>query len=303
MAKQLGLVHAPVTPFSSDSSIDCDAFARLIEFHLRSGAEAIAVPMPHAEDMSLVDEEQRALIEFVVGQVKGRVPVVAHASDAGTEIAVERARHAERCGVAAIVSHPPYFWHPKSGMIVEHLVRIGTAVKLPFYLCSPVVEYPGTHLTTDIVIQVAQRVPNLSGLVDASMDWVFMAEVMSTVTETRPDFQLLPATDYLVSPGVLGARGAFSVLSAIAPQLVRRVYELCASERFAEARKPQEQLAALHHLAKRHGPAGFKEIIRLMGRNCGQARPPAHGLTSPERDAMAAELSGMSFLKSEHRGW
>jgi 4-hydroxy-tetrahydrodipicolinate synthase len=303
MANQLGLVHAPVTPFNSDLSIDFDAYARLIEFHLASGADAIAVALPIAEDISLSDEEQRSLIEATVKLVNGRVPVVANTSDAGTDIAIERARFAERCGVAAILSHPPYFWHPKTGMVVEHLVRIGTAVKLPFYLCSQIVEYPGTHLTTDIVLEVSQRVPNLAGLVDASMEWVFMAEVISIVTESRPDFQFMPGTDYMVQPGVLGAKGAVSGLSAIAPKLVRQVYELCASEKFIEARKPQEQLAWLYHVTKRNGLPGFKEVLRLMGRDCGQARPPLRGLASAERDAIAAEVNSMAFLKPEQRGW
>src|SRR5215207_7095887 len=114
MANQLGLVHAPVTPFNSDMSVDFDKFGRLIEFHLQSGADAIAVLMTHAEDISLSDEERRNVIETAVKLVRGRVPIVANVSDAGTAIAVDRARFAERCGVAAIASHPPYFWHPKA---------------------------------------------------------------------------------------------------------------------------------------------------------------------------------------------
>jgi 4-hydroxy-tetrahydrodipicolinate synthase len=303
MANQLGLVHAPVTPFTSDMAVDLDKFGRLIEFHLQSGADAIAVLMTHAEDISLSEEERRNVIETAVKLVRGRVPVVANVSDAGTAIAVDRARFAERCGVAAIASHPPYFWHPKAGMVVEHLVSIGTAVKLPFYLCSPVVEYPGTHLTTDILVKVAERVPNIAGVIDACMDWVFMAEVMTNVAETRPQFQLMSGTDYMVQPGVLGATGAVSGLSTIAPKLVRQVYDLCASEKFIEARKPQEQLAWLYHVTKRDGLSGFKEVLRLMGRDCGEARPPLHGLTSAQRDALAAEVSGMSFLKAEQQGW
>ena len=58
---------------------------------LLNGAEGIAAPMPVGEDMSLKDDEQGVLLEFVLKQVKGRVPVIAHASDAGTAIAIERA--------------------------------------------------------------------------------------------------------------------------------------------------------------------------------------------------------------------
>ena len=131
-----GLVHTPVTPFHRDQSIDFDTYAKIIEFHLRNGAEALALPMPEGEDLSLTDEEQRKLLEFAIRQVKDRVPVIAHVSDAGTAIAVARARHAESAGAAAIVSHPPYFWHPKPAMIVEHLVEIGSAVRLPFLICN-----------------------------------------------------------------------------------------------------------------------------------------------------------------------
>src|SRR3712207_5673981 len=120
-----GLTHAPVTPFKADHSVDYDTYAKLLEFHIRNGADALALPMPEGEDLSLTDVEQRQLIEFAVNQVKGRVPVIGHVSDAGTMIAVERAKHAEKAGVAAIVTHPPYFWHPKPAMVVEHIAAIG----------------------------------------------------------------------------------------------------------------------------------------------------------------------------------
>src|SRR3990172_10650891 len=132
-----GLVHTPVTPFKRDQSIDFDAYGRLIEFHLRHGADALALPMPPGEDISLTDGELRTLLEFAMKQVKGRVPVLAHVNDAGTDIAVARVRHAEQAGAAAIVSHPPYFWHPKASMVVEHIVQVGSATRLPFFICSP----------------------------------------------------------------------------------------------------------------------------------------------------------------------
>ena len=89
-----GLVHVPVTPFKRDQSVDFDTYAKVLEFHLRSGADALALPMPQGEDLSLTDAEQRQVLEFALKQVNGRVPVIAHVSDAGTSIAVERARHA-----------------------------------------------------------------------------------------------------------------------------------------------------------------------------------------------------------------
>ena len=298
-----GLVHTPVTPFKCDHSIDFDAYGKLIEFHLRNGADALALPMPKGEDISLTDKELRELLEFALKQVHGRVPVLAHVNDAGTRIAVERARHAEKSGAAAIVSHPPYFWHPKANMVVEHIVQVGGATRLPFFVCSPPVEDVGTPLTTEITLQILERLDNLAGVVDASMDWVFMVEAISLGRNTRPAFQLLPGTDYMVSAAVIGGTGAFSPLSGVAPKLVRQVYDLCARQQFTQARKAQEDIAALHHLVKMAGFAGLKGALRAMGRDCGQPRPPVRALGEIESGKLAQQIAAMDFQRTEARGW
>ncbi|MEQ1776038.1 MAG: dihydrodipicolinate synthase family protein [Burkholderiales bacterium] len=305
-----GLVHSPLTPFKADQSIDYDLYAKVIEFHLKNGAEALAVPMPEGEDMSLRDPELREIIAFAIKQVKGRVPVIAHISDAGTAIAVERALFAEKAGAAAIVSHPPYFWHPKPGMVTEHLVRIGNAIKLPFYVCNPPVESVGTTLSTDIVMQLIDRVPNLHGVVDASLDFVFMEEVMCNSGPKRPGFQLLAGQDYPVAAYALGGSGLFASLACIAPKLVKQVYDLCKQEKYLEARGPSEQIAELHHLLKnagesglKDGLAGIKAAMAAFGRPCGGPRPPVRALGEIERGKIAEALAGMAFLKDEPRGW
>ncbi|HSB49363.1 MAG TPA: dihydrodipicolinate synthase family protein [Burkholderiales bacterium] len=309
-AFQPGLVHAPVTPFRRDQSVDYATYAKIIEFHLRNGAEALALPTPEGEDMSLRDGELRELLEFAVKQVKGRVPVLAHVSDAGTSLAVERAVHAEKTGAAAIISHPPYFWHPRPAMVVEHLARIGTAVKLPFYVCTPPVESVGTEITSDMIMQLIERVPNLAGVVDASLDFVFMEEVISGGRKLRPGFQLLAGRDYLVSAAALGGTGAIVPLAGIAPKLVRQVYELCRQQKFMEARGMQEDIAHLHHLVReagasglKDGLAGIKRAMAMMGRECGVPRPPVSPLGEVERGRFEEAVQSLAFLKTEPRGW
>jgi len=98
---QPGLVHTPVTPFTREARVDFDVYGKLIEFHLRQGAESLALPMHTGESVSLTDEERQKLLELAIKQVKGRVPVIAHVSDSGTAIAAERARHAEQAGARA----------------------------------------------------------------------------------------------------------------------------------------------------------------------------------------------------------
>src|SRR3972149_4336636 len=101
----------------------------------------------------------------------------------------------KRRGRRASVPPPPYFWHPKASMVVEHIVRVGAATRLPFFICSPPVEDVGTPLTAEITLAALERLDNLAGVIDASMDWVFMVEAISLGCKIRPEFQLRTGTD------------------------------------------------------------------------------------------------------------
>jgi 4-hydroxy-tetrahydrodipicolinate synthase len=298
-----GLVHTPVTPFTRDNHIDFDLFGKLIEFHLRNGAESLAVPMHAGESVSLTDEEQRALLEFTIRQVKGRLPVIANASDSGTAIAAARASHAEAVGAAAIVATTPYYWTPPPAMIVEHFAQIGSAVRLPFFVYYAPDEMGVPKLSTELVLKLIDRLGNFAGLVDASQDWQFMISMILHARRRRPEFQLLTGVEYMVSAGAVGATSMFSSLAGVAPVLVRRLYDICRKERYFDARKPQEEISALRQVFKKAGVAGLKGAMRAMGRDCGDPRSPLLALDAGSYEKIAAALADMTVLREEPRGW
>jgi 4-hydroxy-tetrahydrodipicolinate synthase len=302
-AFEAGLVHTPVTPFGRDGRLDFDCYGRLIEFHLRNGADALALPMHVGESVSLTDHERCALFEFAVTHVKGRVPVIAHVSQAGTALAVALARSAEQAGAAAVVAAVPYYWTPPAAMLVEHFAAIGAAVRVPFLVYNAPEEMGGVKLTTEIALELARRLDHFAGLVDASLDWQFMIEVLSSVRRVRPQWRLVSGSEFLVSAGAIGAQGAFAPLAGIAPRLVRRLHDLCREERYFEARAIQEAISILRRLAKPHGVAGLKAAARAMGRDCGEPRPPLHALGEVEESRFVAAIGALAALRDEPRGW
>ena len=299
---QPGLVHTPITPFTAGLQIDFDLFEKLIEFHLRNGAQALALPMHVGESVSLSDAEQRSLIAFTIKQVRGRVPVIAHVSDSGTAIAADRARHAQDAGVAAVVATTPYYWTPPAPMVLEHFAQIGAAVSIPFFILYTPEELP-TKIDTDLVLKLIARLGNFAGVIDASLDWQFMINIVSNAWRVRPDFQLVSGTEYMVSAGAVGATSMFSSLAGVAPGLVRRLYDICRKEKYFEARKVQEELAELRQSVKRAGFAGLKGALRAMGRDCGQPRPPLDALSAEGYQKLAAELGAQTALREEPKGW
>ena len=299
-----GLVHTPVTPFAQDRrGVDFDRFARLVEFHLRHGAECLAVPMHVGESVSLSDEEQQAVLEAAIRQVKGRVPVIAHVSDSGTAIAAARAGRAEAAGAAAVVATTPYYWSPPLEMIIEHFARIAGAVRIPFFVHYSPGEMGTPKFTTDFVLRLMDRIDNLAGLLDSSQDWQFMISMILHARRKRPGFQLLTGAEYPVSAAAVGAQSHFSALSGVAPLLVRRLFDLCRQEKYFEARKPQEELSALWQVVKAEGVAGLKGALRAMGRDCGEPRRPLRALEAAAYEKITAAFSTLPFLKDEPRGW
>lgn len=298
-----GLVHTPVTPFTQDAKIDFDTYAKALEFHLRHGADSLCVPMHVGESISLTDEERQTILEFTLRQVHGRVPVIAHVSDAGTGLAADRARRAEAAGAAAILATTPYYWTPPAHMMLEHFVQIAAAVSIPMYVYNAPEENAGSKIGADTAIKLIHAAPNFAGLVDVTLDWQFMIELMDLARPIRADFQLIAGVEFMVSAMAIGASGAFAPLAGIAPALVRTLYDQCRQDKLFEARAAQEDVAALRQAALKGAAPAVKAAMRVLGRECGAPRPPLVPIGGAQFDRLATEIAAIRPLAGEPRGW
>jgi 4-hydroxy-tetrahydrodipicolinate synthase len=251
------------------------------------------------ESVSLTDEEQRTLLAFAIKQVNGRKPVIAHASDAGSATAADRARHAQQLGAAAIVATTPYYWTPPTHMIIEHFRAIGSAVSIPFFVYNSPEEMPGARITAELCRKLIDRLPNFAGVVDLSLDWQFMIELLTYARRKREGFALIAGSEHMVSAAAIGAIGLFSALAGVAPKLIRKLYDSCRKDDLVEARSTQEAVAALRQRLKSSG--NLKAALRLMGRDCGMPRPPLQAPDAEATRALAAALEPM--LRDEPRGF
>jgi 4-hydroxy-tetrahydrodipicolinate synthase len=300
-ALRLGLVHAPVMPFTREHRIDFDRFAQLIDFHQRHGAEALAVPMHAAESVSLPEAERHAVVAFAVKRAK--VPVVAHVSEAGSELAAALARYAAGVGAAAIVATTPYYWTPPPAMVLEHFAIIGGAVKIPLFVHNTPDDMAGSKVSAELMVKLIGRLDNFAGLIDASLDWQFMIELMTLARKTRPDFQLIAGNELFVSAAAIGATGMLSSLAAIAPKLVRSLYDACRGGDLFVGRATQEQVAAIRQALKPVGAPALKAALRAMGRDCGDPRPPLLTRDAVATKSIGETLVAMPALAAEPRGW
>jgi 4-hydroxy-tetrahydrodipicolinate synthase len=253
--------------------------------------------------VSLTDAERRAVISFAVERADKRAPIIAHVSDAGTGIAAALAKHAQAAGARAIIATTPYYWTPPPAMILEHFFQIGAAVDLPFFVLNAPEDMAGSKINAELARKLIAKLPNFAGVVDASLDWQFMIELLTDAAPVRPDFALLAGAELMVSAGAIGASGLFSALAVIAPGLVRDLFDLCRAQKLSEARALQEEAAALRQIVKPGGVAALKAAARAMGRDCGNPRSPLLPLDAGAEKKLAAELAALPALAAEPRGW
>lgn len=304
MTRWGGVIGAPVTPFSAEGGgVDHDLLRRCVAFLLAHGADGIALPLHTGESPSLAVEERQALVETAVDAVAGEVPVIVHASMAGTPEVVGLARHAEAAGAAGVVVATPYHWRPQPAALAAHYRAVAHSVGIDVLAYN----FPsrlGVAVTPELIETLIDACPNFVGVKDASYDMQSFTECARRAVARRPDFAMLTGVEYLLPSTVVGGTGCFSPMSAIAPRLVRRLAEACRAGDVATARPLQYRMSALWHLLRETGyPASVKTAMALLGRPVGGVRLPLLDLDPAATGALQEGLDSLGIFHEEPRGW
>ena len=297
-----GLVHSLVTPFK-EGKIDFDTLGHLIEFHIQQKADGLAIPSHTGESVSITGIERKEIFTFAVKTANGRVPIIANVSEAGTDLACDLAQSAMEAGASALYACVPYYWTPPESMLLEHFTKIGKAGQLPFFVYNSPEEMSGVKVSSKLVLNLIQDLPEFAGIIDLSLDWQYMIEVISEAKRIQPNFQLISGTEYMISARAIGATGLLSSVSNVAPQLIRHLYDLCLQENFEAAYELQVDAAFLYRLFDQYGISGLKAISHSLGRDVGITRVPLDQLHSDQIEILQHEWQSCPSIKNEPLAW
>ncbi len=126
-----GVLPILVTPFDDEGRLDEESLRNLVEFFIARGCHGLTVLGIAGEVHKLSDAERQRLVEVVVDQARGRVPVVVGTGHSGFEVAAELSRAAEAAGADALLVMPPYVIRPDPDGIYEYYKTIAEAVNIP----------------------------------------------------------------------------------------------------------------------------------------------------------------------------
>jgi 4-hydroxy-tetrahydrodipicolinate synthase len=131
MAHFAGIFPIVNTTFHEDGSLDLDSQVRLVRFLLECGAHGLGLFGTASEGYALSTDERVQLMQLIVREVHGRVPVVVSTGHTGTDVAVSLSRQAEADGADAVMVLPPYFLKPDADGIFEYFQAINEAIGIP----------------------------------------------------------------------------------------------------------------------------------------------------------------------------
>jgi 4-hydroxy-tetrahydrodipicolinate synthase len=257
-----GCGTALVTPFTRSGALDETGVQRLARRQIDAGIHFLVPCGTTGETPTLTADERLRVVEIVVAEAKGKVPVLAGAGGYNTHDVIETAQQMARAGADGILSVAPYYNKPTPEGLYQHYKAIAEGVPLPVIVYN----VPGrTSVNVDVATIVRlSAVPNIVGVKEASGNMTQMCEMCGAVPE---DFLVLSGDDVLTLPVMaVGGRGIVSVASNEVPAEMAKMVELAEAGDFKGARRLHEELLPLMQINFiESSPIPVKAAMAMMG--------------------------------------
>lgn len=293
-----GAGTALITPFQEDGSIDEGAVRRLTRRQIEAGIHFVSPCGTTGEAPTLAEHEKLRVIELVVDEAAGRVPVLAGAGGYNTREVIELVRGIEALGADGILSVAPYYNKPSQEGLYQHYKAIAESTRLPIILYN-VPGRSGVNIEPRTVARLAD-VPNIVGVKEASGNVVQMSEIVAGVPD---DFLLLGGDDPLtVAVMAIGGRGIVSVASNQAPAEMAQIVELAERGDFPGARRLHQWLLPLAQVNFiESNPIPVKAAMAAMGLIDEVYRLPLVAPSAASREKILRVLQDLKLLGAAAR--
>jgi 4-hydroxy-tetrahydrodipicolinate synthase len=289
-----GTYTALVTPFDKQGNLDEEGLRELVRFQLQEGIDGLVPVGTTGECSTLSYEEHERVIEIVVEEAKGRVPVVAGTGSNSTREALMLTNFAREAGADGALLVVPYYNRPTQEGLYQHFRELAEKVDIPQILYN-IPSRTGVNLLPQTVARLAE-IKNIVGIKEAST----VDQVSEIIELTRgKDFVVFSGNDNQTLPILaLGGVGVISVASNVAPRLMSEMVRAFRKGKVEEARELHYRLSPLFKaLFLETNPAPVKAALEMMGLPAGPPRLPLVEISQQNREILRKVLIDLGLLK------
>ncbi|MBQ9229479.1 MAG: 4-hydroxy-tetrahydrodipicolinate synthase [Eubacterium sp.] len=285
---------AIITPMHEDRTINYEAFAKMLDFQIENGTDAIVVVGTTGEASTLNTREHRDAIKFTVEYVNHRVPVIAGCGSNNTAYGIEMARSACSYDVDGLLLVTPYYNKATQKGLISHYRMYHDATDKPIILYN-VPSRTGVNLLPETLAELA-KLPRINGVKEASGN---ISQVMKVRALCGDELNIWSGNDDQI-PAVMacGGKGVISVLANICP---KETHDMVMAYLNGEPQKCTDMMAKYLELANalfvEVNPIPVKVACNMMGMEAGPLRMPLCDMTDEHTEYLRGVLDKYGLLK------
>jgi 4-hydroxy-tetrahydrodipicolinate synthase len=265
MVKFQGVYSVLPTPFTPEGAIDAESLRKVVDLFIAEGVTGLTALGVTSEVSRLSDRERAQVLELVMKQVAGRVPVVAGATADGLATCLEYSRAAKEAGAAAVMVSPPRLSKYNGDAVRRHFSALAEAIDIPIV----VQDYPpisGYAMEASLLARLAREIPQARTIKLEDAPTPFKTSRILEQLEGTP-VQILGGLGgvYLLEELLAGASGAMTGFAY--PKILVDVVRLFQSGQVDEAAGVFYRYVPLMRFEFQEGigMAIRKEVLRRRG--------------------------------------
>ena len=290
MVELKGIVVPIVTPMNEDETINTDELRRQVDRQIEAGIHGIFPFGTNCEGYILNFDEKKLVLQTVIDQVAGRVPVYAGTGCISTKETIEQCKMAMDCGADVLSVITPSFAKASQHELIVHYETVAAAVPEAPIVLYNIPARTGNALAPETVAELA-KIDNIVGAKDSSGDWTNLSAYIELTKDM--DFAVLSGNDSLILKALqAGAKGAIAGCANVYPKNMVGIYENFKKGDLEAAQKCQDAVAPLRACFKYGNPnTVVKTAVNLLGYPVGKCRAPFNYLPEEGIEALKQTLA------------
>ena len=282
MKQLIGTGVALITPFNIDFSVDVAGLKKVVDFNISNGIDYLVILGTTAESATLTWLEKQLVIDTVIQENKGRLPLVLGVGGNNTQAVIEELRTRDLTAFTAVLSVSPMYNKPTQEGIFQHFNAIANATEKPIILYN----VPGRtamNMLPDTVARLAKAHTNIVAIKEAKGDIV---QAMELISKCPDDFLVISGDDMITLPLVLaGGVGVISVIGEGFPAAFSEMVRLGLDRKVDEAYDIHYRIAPIiDYIFAEGNPAGIKAVFNELAICGATVRLPLVGVTKELRE-------------------
>ena len=298
-----GVMPAMITSFNKDESINKEGLRNIINHSINEKVNGLYVTGSTGETFLMSSEEKKKVIDIIVEEVNGRVPVIAHIGSIGTKITTDLAEYATKAGVDGLSALPPFYYNFTNEEIFNYYSDIAKSSDLPIIIYN----IERANLMDIDTLKKLAAIENIKG-VKYTAATHFNFEVIKK--EIGNYFKIYNGMDQMAISGLIsGADGLIGSFYNLMPEIFVQIFENIKTGNIVEAKKLQIKAnVIILYAVKKSGYSFIKMALNWMGIDSGYVRKPFTSFVDKEIEkeikkdlkvlCSEYDLSGIKFLET-----